>query len=429
VPTTPELPASDSTEVAAPGQVDEAPSLGNLPSDSSLDIALPETLEASVPPIESAPSPLEVAPPEGFALDDETIGVFGGIDTITETTCKNTPWLMQCGGSGRPPKTADDKDDGDKPENDNDVGGPSKEREPDIYEAMIIADLSNQIKGSVESTQTEDFINLSLDFARAGNGGTLDPTQQIAVLAQIKQQVSNGMINSVLVDDVVATLKAGKVQELAANGQDLMAGVTLAPDPNQAAMLGLGVLRRSPWFAAAAPFLGMVGGAVGERQFFTALYLTVITGTIGLMASSKDDSGTTPQVVGLAMADFANPDPNDPCNDLDNPNAQGGVYTISRDGSVIRTGRASNLVTREAQHNRSYNFGSDSGYTFDVVYRTDSYILQRGLEDLLFNQFYDTAWKDNGGDNRNSAIRETNPNKDIYRDTTRYCLQVDQWWK
>jgi YD repeat-containing protein len=76
VPVIPEVPASDvPTDIAQPGEV-EAPSLGNLPSDSNLDIAAPETLEASVPPIENAPSPVEVTPPDGFALDDGNISVF-----------------------------------------------------------------------------------------------------------------------------------------------------------------------------------------------------------------------------------------------------------------------------------------------------------------------------------------------------------------
>jgi hypothetical protein len=79
VPVTPELPTGDvPVDVAPPGEV-AAPTLGNLPNDSSLDIAPPESLEASVPPIDSVPSPLEVAPPEGWrpeAEGDSDIGVF-----------------------------------------------------------------------------------------------------------------------------------------------------------------------------------------------------------------------------------------------------------------------------------------------------------------------------------------------------------------
>jgi hypothetical protein len=337
VPVEGELPASDpTTEIAAPGEIDTAPSLGNLPSDSSLDIAAPQTLEASVPPIESAPSPLEVAPPEGFALDDAGVGVFGIDCGINDASCTrpkpNKPVI---------PQTVGEKDEADEPENNPNVDGGDKDREPTPTEQEEIDKLTSDIKGKVDSSNTDDFITLTLDFAKVANGGVLDPAQTIAVLTQIRQQVSDGMINSVLVDDVVATLQAGKVQELAATGQDLRAGITLAPDPNQAAMAGVYLLRYRA-FAALGIFLGTGGNPEGERQFFTALYLTVITGTIGLMAN-KDDSKTNPQVVGLALADVAgfppggncfepNPSgsnlPNYKSNDAHNPNLRG--YDINK---------------------------------------------------------------------------------------------------
>ena len=74
VPIDSTVPAGDvPIDVAPPGEA-TAPSLGNLPSDGSLDIAPPESLEATVPPIDNVPSPLEVAPPEGWVPeDDETI--------------------------------------------------------------------------------------------------------------------------------------------------------------------------------------------------------------------------------------------------------------------------------------------------------------------------------------------------------------------
>jgi hypothetical protein len=102
----------------------------------------------------------------------------------------------------------------------------------------------------------------------------------------------------------------------------------------------------------------------------------------------------------------------------------------NKDGKVIRIGRASNLVSRKAQHDKKYKFGSGSGYSSRIAHRTDGYILQRGLEDYVFNKFYDTSWKDNGGDNKIKAISDNNINKNIYRDTARYCLgSPTQWWK
>jgi hypothetical protein len=262
-----------------------------------------------VPPIESSPSPLEVAPPEGFELEDETVGVFGIDCGINDASCSRPK-------PKKPviPKTVGDKSATDDPENNPNVDGGDKDREPTPTEQAEIDDLSNQIKGGVDSTKIEDFITLTLDFAKVANGGVLDPAQTIAVLTQMQQQISEGVINSLLVDDVVATLQAGKVQELAASGQDLRAGISLASDPNQATMAGSFLLRYRV-FGALSLFLSTGGNPTGERQFFTNLYFTVMTGVV--LASRKDEAKTNPQVV-PGTVDFAgSPDPEDLCKDKD----------------------------------------------------------------------------------------------------------------
>jgi Pretoxin HINT domain len=85
VPVDSTVPAGDvPVDVAPPGEV-TPPSLGNTPSDGLLDIAPPESLEASVPPIDNVPSPLDVAPPEGWMPDAESsVGVLetGNIDVV-----------------------------------------------------------------------------------------------------------------------------------------------------------------------------------------------------------------------------------------------------------------------------------------------------------------------------------------------------------
>jgi hypothetical protein len=318
-PVIPEVPASDAPgEIAALGELDSAPSLGNLPSDSSLDIGMPETLEASIPPIENTPQPLDVAPPEGFALDDETIDVYGGIDTITEQTCKNTPWLMQCGGSGKPPKTVDDKDDDDKPEGDPDVGGNSKDREPTVYETIIIADLSNQIKGGVNSNNTKDFILLTLDYVRTQNGGTLDPAQVIAALKYIRDGVSSGDVTSQLVDDttsVLVTIKAAQNEQTPWYlGRGLSTALGTARTLKETIQWG-------KWFGAGLQVTAAAATAWAIQSMLLPLAGTgemtpaarFLSGV--LMASSNAKTGAaTPVPATGAVAASGSPNPQDPCD-------------------------------------------------------------------------------------------------------------------
>lgn len=60
------------------------------------------------------------------------------------------------------------------------------------------------------------------------------------------------------------------------------------------------------------------------------------------------------------------------------------MYTLRDEaGNVVRTGRSSNLAAREAVH-----FNAALGhFEFQVEYRTDVYAEQRGLEQMLYDQF------------------------------------------
>jgi YD repeat-containing protein len=193
VPTTPELPASDSTEVAAPGQVDEAPSLGNLPSDSSLDIAAPQTLEARVPPIESAPSPLEVAPPEGFALDDGDIGVFqtgGNIDV----ECRDLPKSDGSGTYRRCFRVSNDVDEAANNrllEIENDLGGDldDTKRSQLVAEAMTIL-------GYKADLFTEELIGLQYHLT------ILDGSRQVEFISMLQQALDTGQMDGEYLESI-----------------------------------------------------------------------------------------------------------------------------------------------------------------------------------------------------------------------------------
>ncbi|MGH3236279.1 MAG: hypothetical protein ACRDOH_24090 [Streptosporangiaceae bacterium] len=88
-------------------------------------------------------------------------------------------------------------------------------------------------------------------------------------------------------------------------------------------------------------------------------------------------------------------------------NCNGGVYTLRDEaGNVVRTGRASNLATREYQLNRDPVLGQ---YEFNVEYRTDVYAEQRGLEQTLYDR-YPGAQAANGGYNVIRAVGPENPN-------------------
>jgi RHS repeat-associated protein len=91
--------------------------------------------------------------------------------------------------------------------------------------------------------------------------------------------------------------------------------------------------------------------------------------------------------------------------------ARGGVYTL-RDGAgnVVRTGRSVNLAARAVAHANDPVLGQ---FEFQVEYRTDVYAEQRGLEQLLYDE-YPGAQAANGGYNFIRGISAQNPNGSVY---------------
>ncbi len=91
---------------------------------------------------------------------------------------------------------------------------------------------------------------------------------------------------------------------------------------------------------------------------------------------------------------------------IEPPGAKGGVYTLTdpETGQVMRTGRTNDLARRAAEHSIAF-----PGLTFDVMYRTDNYATQRGLEQLLYEQY------PNAPLNRMRGIDPRNPNIEAYR--------------
>ena len=90
---------------------------------------------------------------------------------------------------------------------------------------------------------------------------------------------------------------------------------------------------------------------------------------------------------------------------------KGGAYKlVDVDGNVKRTGRSGNLEAREAQHARK---PETKDLKMDVDTRSDDYKVQRGAEHRLYEQ-HPEARMENGGLNRQKAIRDNNPKKDTY---------------
>lgn len=65
--------------------------------------------------------------------------------------------------------------------------------------------------------------------------------------------------------------------------------------------------------------------------------------------------------------------------------AVGGVYSLRDEaGNVVRTGRTKDLARRRGEHARDPELGQ---YRFRPEYRTDDYTTQRGLEQLLHDEW------------------------------------------
>ena len=83
--------------------------------------------------------------------------------------------------------------------------------------------------------------------------------------------------------------------------------------------------------------------------------------------------------------------------------AKGGVYILKTlKGTVVRTGRTSDLVVREGQHARAF-----TDLFFESVFHTDSRAAQRGLEQILSDKYKPILDKIN-------PISPTNPNREWY---------------
>jgi hypothetical protein len=90
----------------------------------------------------------------------------------------------------------------------------------------------------------------------------------------------------------------------------------------------------------------------------------------------------------------------------------GGVYSL-RDpetGAVVRTGRATNLYERQLDHARDPVLGQ---FRFQVEYRTNVANEQKGLEQMLYDQ-YPEAQQANGGYNKYSPIDPLNSDKPVW---------------
>jgi hypothetical protein len=80
----------------------------------------------------------------------------------------------------------------------------------------------------------------------------------------------------------------------------------------------------------------------------------------------------------------------------------------------MRTGRTANLLQREAQHLRDALL---KNFEFEVVYRTDVYAQQRGLEQILHDLYkapFDFI----------NPISSRNPNRSSYLDAAKKFLDL-----
>jgi RHS repeat-associated protein len=93
---------------------------------------------------------------------------------------------------------------------------------------------------------------------------------------------------------------------------------------------------------------------------------------------------------------------------------KGGVYSLinKENNNVMYIGRTSNFVQREYQHSRDL---VKSEFRFDIVYRTDDYATQRGLVQLLYDEFLPPL-------NNIRPISSKNPKIELYIDLAKLFL-------
>lgn len=97
--------------------------------------------------------------------------------------------------------------------------------------------------------------------------------------------------------------------------------------------------------------------------------------------------------------------------------ARGGAYLLrdpANGGAVVLSGRSGNLASRAADYRRDPLL---KDFDFDSVYRTDVYAEQRGLEQILHDQYSPAL-------NKIRPISPTNRNRQTYLDAAqRYLLE------
>lgn len=103
------------------------------------------------------------------------------------------------------------------------------------------------------------------------------------------------------------------------------------------------------------------------------------------------------------------------CKRVDNL-PKGGVYRLidSDTGEVMRTGRSKDLAKRQKDHARDSRL---KDFEFDPVFRTDRYDEQRGLEDMLYNNYPDAPF------NFTPALSKRNKNRQKYKDAANEFLK------
>ena len=100
---------------------------------------------------------------------------------------------------------------------------------------------------------------------------------------------------------------------------------------------------------------------------------------------------------------------------------KGGVYTLEdASGRVVKTGRSKDLNRREGEHGRNH-----PDLKFKKKHRTDDYNQQRGLEEKLFSDHHDTAWRENGGLDKIKPIADLNGRGTQYRNAANSFLNGD----
>ena len=124
------------------------------------------------------------------------------------------------------------------------------------------------------------------------------------------------------------------------------------------------------------------------------------------VASAQTDAGASDEGVGAEAATSAG----GAAANGGGAEPRGGLYILRdpKTGEVMRTGRTSDLYSRESDHRTGTKNPATKGLNFEVVYRTDNRLEQRGLEQRLYEQYPGAPL------NKQRAIDPRHPNRDRY---------------